>query len=40
MHVIASRAQVTIAAAFHQLRFVTPTEHMTEKLVPMIEPDV
>ena len=39
MHVVASRAQVAVAAALHQLRLVPPAEHMAEEFVPVVEPD-
>ena len=37
MHVIACRAQVTIAAAFHPLRLVPPAAHLPEKPVTVLE---
>jgi len=38
MDVIASRPQIAVAAALHQLRLVAPAENMPEELVPVIEP--
>ena len=38
MHIIAHAFEVTVAAAVHNQRLVSPTEEMTENLVPPIVP--